>query len=56
MRLAELYLNDATQWWRIAELNSFPGLPPDFIVSSTWAALLNGVLQIPAVNPNVTWP
>ena len=55
-RLAELYLNDATQWWRIAELNGFPGEQPDFIISVADAQRLNGTLQIPTIDPNVTWP
>ena len=56
MSIAELELNDATQWWRIANLNGFPGEAPDFIISIADAHRLNGVLQIPAINPNITWP
>lgn len=55
-RIAELYLNDATQWYRIADLNSFPGEEPDFIISAADAKRLGGVLQIPPVNPNAVWP
>ena len=55
-RLAELYLGDATQWWRIAYLNDFPGEAPDFIVSTADVTRLNGSLQIPAVNTNAVWP
>jgi len=56
MRIAELYLNDATQWWRIAALNGFPGQPPDFILSIDDAQRLAGTLQIPAVDPSAAWP
>ena len=31
--LAAQYLGDATQWQRIAALNSFPGTEPDFLVA-----------------------
>jgi nucleoid-associated protein YgaU len=31
--LAEQYLGDATQWDRIALLNSIPGVAPDFLVA-----------------------
>ena len=55
-RIAELYLGDATQWWRIAYLNGFPGEAPDFILGAADAQRLGGVLQIPSVNPNATWP
>lgn len=55
-RIAELYLNDATQWWRIAALNGFPGEQPDFIISIADAQRLGGTLQIPPVNPNAIWP
>jgi nucleoid-associated protein YgaU len=55
-KIAEEYLGDATQWWRIANLNGFPGQQPDFIISVTDAQRLNGVLQIPPVNPNAVWP
>ena len=55
-RLAEFYLNDATQWWRIAYLNDFPGEQPDFIVSADDATRLGGTLLIPAVSQNVSWP
>lgn len=55
-RLAELYLNDATQWWRIAALNDFPGEQPDFIIFVADAQRLGGILQIPAINPNAVWP
>lgn len=44
--LAEFYLGDAWQWWRIAALNGVAGVAPDFIVQSA------GTLLIPAVNPN----
>jgi hypothetical protein len=56
MRIAELYLGDATQWWRIANVNNFPGEQPDFILTAADAARLGGVLQIPLVNPNAVWP
>lgn len=56
MILAERYLGDATQWWRIASLNGFPGEVPDFILSAEDATRLGGFLQIPPVNPNATWP
>jgi hypothetical protein len=49
-RLAELFLGDATQWWRIASLNTYPGIAPDFIVQTA------GTLLIPPVNPNAVWP
>lgn len=55
-RLAELYLNDATQWWRLAALNDFPGEQPDFVISSSDAKRLGGTLQIPPINPNAVWP
>ena len=55
-RIAEQELGDATQWWRIALLNSYPGEQPDFILSIADAQRLGGVLQIPPVNPNATWP
>lgn len=56
MRLAEVYLGDATQWYRIADVNYFPGEPPDFILSAADAQRLNGTLQIPPVDPTATWP
>lgn len=55
-RLAELYLNDATQWWRIAAVNNFPGEQPDFILSVADAQRLGNTLQIPAINDNAVWP
>lgn len=55
-RLAEIYLNDATQWWRIAAVNDFPGEQPDFIVSVADAQRLGNTLQIPAINENAIWP
>lgn len=55
-RVAEIYLNDATQWWRIAALNGFPGEQPEFIVSTSDAQRLNNTLLIPPVNPNAVWP
>jgi hypothetical protein len=48
--IAAKYLGDATQWWRIAALNAYPCVPPDFIVSGP------GQLLLPAVNPNATSP
>lgn len=48
--IASKFLNDATQWWRIANLNAFPGFPPDFIVSGP------GTLLIPPPNTNATQP
>lgn len=56
MRLAELYLDDATQWWRIWYLNFQDAQPPDFILSVALAQQLNGKLKIPPINPNATWP
>lgn len=44
--IAGKHLGDPWQWWRIAELNSPPGTPPDFIVRSA------GTLMIPQDNPN----
>lgn len=55
-RIAELYLNDATQWWRIAALNNYPGEQPDFIISANDAQRLGGTLLIPPVNLNAVWP
>ena len=55
-RIAEQYLGDATQWWRISLLNSYPGEEPDFILSQADAQRLGGVLQIPPTNPNAVWP
>jgi len=55
-RIAELYLGDATQWWRIAALNFYPGEQPDFILNANDANRLNGTLLIPSSNPNATWP
>ena len=55
-RLAELYLDDATQWWRIAYLNDFPGEQPDFIINAADVQRLGGTLQIPTKNLNATWP
>lgn len=55
-RLAELYLGDATQWWRLAAVNDFPGEQPDFIITSSDAERLNNQLLIPVFNPNATWP
>lgn len=40
--LAEQYLGDATQWQRIADLNSFPGTEPDFLVEGP------GTLKMPS--------
>jgi len=55
-RLAELYLGDATQWWRLAAVNDFPGEQPDFIISVADAERLGGTLKIPVFNPNAVWP
>lgn len=49
--IAAIYLGDASQWWRIAALNGFPGLPWDFIVQPTNIAQFP-ILLIPAPNPN----
>lgn len=49
-RLAELYLDDATQWWRIWALNAVPGGAPNFIIQAP------GLLQLPNVNTGATWP
>jgi hypothetical protein len=54
--IAARYLGDATQWWRIAALNSFPGEPPDFIVNTASGAPPPGQLLLPSVNPNATDP
>jgi hypothetical protein len=54
--IAARYLGDATQWWRIAALNSFPGEPPDFIVTTASGAPPPGQLLLPAVNTNATDP
>lgn len=55
-RIAELYLGDATQWWRLAALNDFPGEQPDFIIGPQDAIRLGGTLLIPPTNPNAMWP
>lgn len=55
-RIAELYFGDATQWWRIAYFNDFPGEMPDFILSVALASALNGKMKIPPINQNATWP
>lgn len=55
-RIAELYLNDATQWWRISAINNFPGEQPDFIISVNDAQRIGGILLIPPINPNAVWP
>jgi hypothetical protein len=53
--LASRYLNDATQWWRIAQLNGFLGQPWDFIVSAANVRTFPSLL-IPPINPNATIP
>lgn len=55
-RIAELYLDDATQWWRLAEINDFPGEQPDFVITPQDAQRLGGALKIPVLNPNAVWP
>lgn len=49
--IASKYLDDASQWWRISDLNRFPGQPPDFIVSQA-NTISFPTLLIPPVNPN----
>lgn len=44
--IASREIGDAWHWWRIFELNSQPGDPPDFIVQNA------GTLMLPAVNLN----
>lgn len=51
--IAARYLGDASQWWRIAALNGFPGLPLDFIVSMANSANFP-LLLLPIPNPNAT--
>jgi hypothetical protein len=48
--IAARYLGSADQWWRIANLNAFPGVQPDFIVAGP------GKLLIPQTNLNATEP
>lgn len=43
--LASRILGDPWQWSRIADLNSVPGIPPDFIVADA------GTLLLPAIKP-----
>lgn len=39
-QLAEQYLGDATAWGRIADLNSVPGVAPDFIITGPVTLML----------------
>lgn len=39
-QLAEQYLGDATAWGRIADLNSVPGVAPDFIITGPTTLML----------------
>jgi hypothetical protein len=51
--LAAIYLKDPSQWWRIAALNGFPGMPPDFIVIPS-NVIRFPILLLPEVNLNAT--
>lgn len=53
--LASRYLGSADQWWRIANLNAFPGQAPDFIVDAS-SLPTSGILLIPQSNPNANTP
>ena len=54
--IASRNLGDATQWWRISEINSWPGQPPDFIVVDSSVLPNPDTLLIPQFNPNATDP